>query len=108
MMQELITIAQQANTLLFEGARGVFVVLAVINTRQILQAFKGSDNRYSVEEVSKGVIIGILLYMVAKEAHRAHEWRLFSDWMYGVFIAGLLVMAKMEGLIKTLKAMFKK
>ena len=69
------------------------------NLKGIISAFKGNNGNWQVDEVAKFVMVILLVFMTVKEANRTHEWRIFTDWMFAIFVFGLFFMAKMEDVI---------
>ena len=64
--------------------------------KSVFEAFKGEDGRLSVGEFGKAVVIGILIYMTHENGTRTHEWTLFSDMVFGIFVVGLFFIAELK------------
>lgn len=84
------------------------IVFIIYNIKGFIEAFKGPDGKWSLSEVSKVIIIGILLYMVNKDGNRDHDWTYYSDAVYFVFLGGLFAMAELKEIVKLISAMMGK
>ena len=84
---------------------GILAILAA-NVKGIIDGFKGEDGKWDVAEISKLVIIGIIIYMVSKDANRTHEWRFFSNNIYYAFILGLFALAELKEIVKMIYQIF--
>lgn len=82
------------------------IAFILFNIKGFIKGFQDHDGRWSVSDISKVVIIGLIIYMVNKDANRTHEWRYFSDPVYFSFILGLFALAELKDIVKLIHEMF--
>jgi len=102
-MEKIDEILLHVKAWIFAAVYAVFAYFLVTNIKGIFGALKGKDGKWSVEEIAKAVIIGIIIYMVYIEANRLTEWHVFSDVSFMTFVAGLFFLAKMEAVVTLIR-----
>lgn len=81
------------------------VLFWVIITIGIIRVYRGADKQIDKVEGAQALVLILLFYAVFKDANREKEYHLFSDYFYAFFIAGLLLLAKLEKALEIIKDM---
>jgi hypothetical protein len=70
----------------------------------IFTPLAGGNGKVQMDEAAKGVIIAVLLWCVARDGYRNHEWAYFSGTFYATLLAGLFAIASIKPITAILNA----
>jgi hypothetical protein len=64
----------------------------------------GGNGKVQMDEAAKAVIIAVLLWCVARDGYRTHEWPYFSGTFYATLLAGLFSIAAIKPVVAILNS----
>ncbi len=75
------------------------VSIVVLKGHSIINAFKGVDGKFQVEEIAKLVILVMVVFAFYRDATREHEWRFFDGTDFVILLIALFSMAGLDKVV---------
>ncbi len=75
---------------------GIMIFGRTIHNKYIFEPVAGADGKVKMDELAKGIIMGILIWSVQRDGYRSHEWPFFSDVFYATLLAGIFAIAAIK------------
>jgi len=69
----------------------------------IFDPLAGGNGKIQMDEMAKGVVIGIIIWAVQRDGYRTHEWAYFTDTFYAALLAGLFAIAAIKPVASVMK-----
>lgn len=74
----------------------------------IFEPLAGGNGHIQMDELAKGIVLGILILATYKDGSRLHEWPYFSDAFYAILLAGVFGIAAIKPATDVLTSYFNK
>ncbi len=84
---------------LFAMIKIIVASIVVLKGSSIINAFKGDDGKFQVEEIAKLVILIMVVFAFYRDATRAHEWRFFDGTDFVILLIALFSMAGLDKVV---------
>lgn len=74
----------------------------------IFEPLAGGNGHIQMDELAKGIVLGILILATYRDGNRIHEWTYFSDAFYAILLAGVFGIAAIKPATDVLTSYFNK
>jgi hypothetical protein len=85
---------------------GVLTFGRTLHKEYIHDPLSGPDGKIQMDELAKGIVMGILIWSVYRDGYRLHEWPYFSDGFYAALLAGIFAIAAIKPIANVLNARY--
>ncbi len=85
--------------LLWSLVKIIAVSIVVLKGHSIINAFKGEDGKFQIEEIAKLVILIMVVFAFWRDATRAHEWRFFDGTDFVILLIALFSLAGLDKVV---------
>jgi hypothetical protein len=90
-----------------------FIVLGIWYGKLAFRVFvfdplAGGNGKIQLDEMAKGITLGVLILASWRDGNRLHEWRYFSDAFYAILLAGVFGIASIKPAAQVLGNYFSK
>lgn len=79
-----------------------------LHQKYVYEPLAGEDGKVQMDELGKGIIMGILIWAVQRDGYRTHEWTYFTDAFYAALLAGIFAIAAIKPIASVLNGRFHK
>lgn len=62
----------------------------------VFDPLAGGNGTVQMDEMAKGITLGILILASWKDGNRTHEWAYFSDAFYAILLSGVFAIAAIQ------------
>ena len=85
--------------LLWSLVKIIAVSIVVLKGHSIINAFKGEDGKFQIEEIAKLVILIMVVFAFWRDATRVHEWRFFDGTDFVILLIALFSLAGLDKVV---------